>query len=64
MISDEPAPRPLPKDLLRVLSTRSGDRRTIGRDDILAAATMQLFGGNLGQRALIGAQTSELGPAT
>ncbi|MEU9793355.1 hypothetical protein AB0E27_22450 [Streptomyces sparsogenes] len=50
----EPAPAPSPflNDSLRALSTRSGDRRTIGRDDILAATTIQLFGGNLRQRAL------------
>ncbi|MEU6600088.1 hypothetical protein [Streptomyces flaveolus] len=50
--SGEPAPPPLLKDPLWALSTRRGDGRTIGRDDILAAATMQLFGGNLRQRAL------------
>ncbi|MGW8358361.1 hypothetical protein [Streptomyces wedmorensis] len=50
--SGEPAPPPFPKDSLRAPSARKGDRRTIGRDDILAATTMQLFGGNLRQRAL------------
>ncbi|MBK3525841.1 hypothetical protein JHN54_30155, partial [Streptomyces sp. MBT70] len=34
------------------LSTRRGDRRTIGGDDVLAATTIQLFGGTLRQRAL------------
>ncbi|MEV7401973.1 hypothetical protein AB0N93_16480 [Streptomyces sp. NPDC091267] len=48
----EPVPPPLLNDSLRALSTRSGDRRTIGRDDVLAATTIQLFGGNLRQRAL------------
>ncbi|MFF5670067.1 hypothetical protein ACFY8S_07995 [Streptomyces hygroscopicus] len=48
----EPTPSPFLKDSLRAPSTRRGDRRTIGRDDILAATTMQLFGGNLRQRAL------------
>ncbi|MER6738865.1 hypothetical protein [Streptomyces puniciscabiei] len=48
----EPAPPPLLKDSLRALSTRRRDGRTIGRDDILAATTIQLFGGNLRQRAL------------
>ncbi|WP_316744991.1 hypothetical protein [Streptomyces sp. MK7] len=43
---------PFHKDSLRSLSTRRVDRRTIGRDDILAATTIQLFGGNLRQRAL------------
>ncbi|MFF7380807.1 hypothetical protein ACFY96_36900 [Streptomyces massasporeus] len=50
--SDEPAPPPFLNDFLRSLSERSGDGRTIGRDDILAATTIQLFGGNLRQRAL------------
>ncbi|WP_437105022.1 hypothetical protein [Streptomyces sp. enrichment culture] len=48
----EPAPPPLLKDPLLALSTRRGDGRTIGRDDVLAATTIQLFGGNLRQRAL------------
>lgn len=51
-ISGEPAPPPFHKDPLQALSTRRGDGRTIGREDILAATTMQLFGGNLRQRAL------------
>lgn len=50
--SGEPAPPSFLKDSLRALSGRRGDGRTIGRDDILAATTMQLFGGNLRQRAL------------
>ncbi|GAA2370818.1 hypothetical protein [Streptomyces cuspidosporus] len=54
VMSGEPAPAPAPflKDSLRALSTRRGDGRTIGTDDILAATTIQLFGGNLRQRAL------------
>ncbi|MFJ2961650.1 hypothetical protein ACIPIC_04995 [Streptomyces collinus] len=48
----EPAPPPSLKDPLLALSTRRGDGRTIGRDDVLAATTIQLFGGNLRQRAL------------
>ncbi|CAM5376582.1 hypothetical protein [Streptomyces griseomycini] len=48
----EPAPPPLLEDSLRSLSTRRGDGRTIGRDDVLAATTIQLFGGSLRQRAL------------
>ncbi|MDX2702069.1 hypothetical protein PV350_04310 [Streptomyces sp. PA03-6a] len=52
VMSGEPAPPPFPKDSHRALSTRRGDGRTICRDDILAAATIQLFGGNLRQRAL------------
>ncbi|WP_164384252.1 hypothetical protein [Streptomyces sp. OM5714] len=49
--AEEVAPPPFPKDLVGALSTRSGDRRTIGRDDILAATTMPLFG-DIRQRAL------------
>ncbi|GAA3494553.1 hypothetical protein GCM10019016_016530 [Streptomyces prasinosporus] len=48
----EPAPLPPLSDPLRASSTRRGDGRTIGEDDILAATTIQLFGGNLRQRAL------------
>ncbi|MGW0184613.1 hypothetical protein ACWDV7_02480 [Streptomyces sp. NPDC003362] len=51
-MSGEPAPPPFLKDSHRALSTRTGDGRTIGRNDILAATTIQLFGGNLRQRAL------------
>ncbi|CAL9323874.1 hypothetical protein [Streptomyces sp. SudanB182_2057] len=47
----EPAPPPPLKDPLLALSTRKGDRRTIGGDDVLAATTMRLFGG-VRQRAL------------
>jgi histone H3/H4 len=39
------------KSPLRALSTRKGDWRTIGRDDVLAATGMQLFG-DLRERAL------------
>ncbi|GGS89633.1 hypothetical protein [Streptomyces cinerochromogenes] len=52
VMSGEPAPLPFLKDSFRAVPTRRGDRRTIGRDDILAATTIQLFGGNLRQRAL------------
>ncbi|MER7721270.1 hypothetical protein ABTX99_30835 [Streptomyces flaveolus] len=49
----EPAPPPPLQDPVPdALSIRSGDGRTIGREDILAATTIQLFGGNLRQRAL------------
>ncbi|MGW9396377.1 hypothetical protein [Streptomyces sp. NPDC055642] len=48
----EPVPSPSLKDPALALSTRRGDGRTIGRDDVLAATTIQLFGGNLRQRAL------------
>ncbi|WGD40142.1 hypothetical protein [Streptomyces cathayae] len=51
-MSGEPTPPPSLDDSLRALSTRRGDRRTVGRDDILAATTIQLFGGTLRQRAL------------
>ncbi|MFE0632784.1 hypothetical protein ACFW3D_38295 [Streptomyces sp. NPDC058864] len=52
VMSGEPAPPPLIEDSHRALSTRRGDGWTIGRDDILAATTIQLFGGNVRQRAL------------
>ncbi|POX63136.1 hypothetical protein C3492_13375 [Streptomyces sp. Ru62] len=52
VMSGEPAPLPFLKGPLPALSTRRGDGRTIGRDDILAATRIQLFGGNLRQRAL------------
>ncbi|MDL2076297.1 hypothetical protein QNN03_07570 [Streptomyces sp. GXMU-J15] len=50
----ESAPPPHLKDS-PALSTRRGDGRTIGKDDILAATTMQLFGG-VRERALTEAQ--------
>ncbi|MEU1916176.1 hypothetical protein [Streptomyces massasporeus] len=50
--SGEPAPPPFLEDSLRALSARRGDGRTIDSDDILAATTIQLFGGTLRQRAL------------
>ncbi|MEW2515841.1 hypothetical protein [Streptomyces sp. NPDC046870] len=48
----EPAPSSFPKDAFRARSTRRGDGRTIGRDDVLAATTVQLSGGALRRRAL------------
>ncbi|MEU9530688.1 hypothetical protein BCL80_1392 [Streptomyces avidinii] len=51
LVPGEPAPAPLLKDPLLALSTRRGDGRTVGGDDILAAVTMQLFG-DLRQRAI------------
>ncbi|WP_454338178.1 hypothetical protein [Streptomyces glaucescens] len=59
VMSGEPAPPPSLQDSHRALSTRRGDRRTIGMEDILAATTMQLFGGNLRQRALTEAREAE-----
>ncbi len=50
--SGEPAAPPILKDSLLALPAPRGNSRIIGGDDILAAATIQLFGGNLGQRAL------------
>ncbi|MGW7274472.1 hypothetical protein ACWGH5_28560 [Streptomyces sp. NPDC054864] len=53
VMSGESAPPPALEGSLRSLPTRRrGDGRTIGRDDILAATTIQLFDGNLRQRAL------------
>lgn len=51
VVPGEPAPAPLLKDPLLALSTRHGDGRTVGGDDVLAAVTMQLFG-DLRQRAI------------
>ncbi|CAM5279477.1 putative protein OS=Streptomyces pilosus OX=28893 GN=GCM10010280_60070 PE=4 SV=1 [Streptomyces pilosus] len=51
MVPGEPIPAPPLKDPLFALSTRRGDGRTVGRDDVLAAVTMQLFG-DLRQRAI------------
>ncbi|MEU3853786.1 hypothetical protein [Streptomyces sp. NPDC029554] len=59
---EEATLRPL-ADSLRSLSTRRGDRRTIGGDDVLAATTMQLFGGMLRQRALIEASEATQDPS-
>ncbi|MFF3175014.1 hypothetical protein ACFVQ0_20605 [Streptomyces sp. NPDC057900] len=63
--SDEPGadpslkdPDPSLTDSVRALSTRRGDARTIGRDDVLAATTMQLFGGDLRHRALTEARAA------
>ncbi|WP_331738367.1 hypothetical protein [Embleya sp. NBC_00896] len=50
-IAREPASPPFLKDSPPAYSTRSGDGRTIGRDDILAATRIQLFG-DLRRRAL------------
>ncbi|MFD5770951.1 hypothetical protein ACFWIN_34665 [Streptomyces sp. NPDC127049] len=52
VIPGEPA-APAPLDAsVPSRSSRTGDSRTVGRDDVLAAATIQLFGANLRQRAL------------
>ncbi|QIQ03561.1 hypothetical protein [Streptomyces liangshanensis] len=44
VIPGEPDPPPRLKEFPRVRSVRVGDRRTIGSDDVLDAATIQLFG--------------------
>ncbi|WP_371632540.1 hypothetical protein OG693_10600 [Streptomyces sp. NBC_01259] len=54
--SDEPSPSL--QDSLGALSTRRGDARTIGRDDVLVATTIQLFGGRIRQRALVEAHAA------
>ncbi|MEU8894151.1 hypothetical protein [Streptomyces sp. NPDC048442] len=46
--------RPSVPESVLALSTRTGDGRTIGRDDVLAATTIQLFG-EVRQRALVAA---------
>lgn len=56
VLSGEPTPPPLLDDSPRLLSTRREHARTIGRDDILAATAIQLFGGDLRQRALTAAR--------
>lgn len=63
VLPGEPTPPPsLPlDDSLRALSTRTGDGRTIGRDDILAATTIRLFPGSLGERALTEARAATQG---
>ncbi|MFJ6072315.1 hypothetical protein ACIQFU_15955 [Streptomyces sp. NPDC093065] len=60
-MAGEPSSPPFPKDSLGALSTRRGDGRTIGREDVLAATTMRLSGGSLGRRALTEAR--EVRPA-
>ncbi|MCX5398924.1 hypothetical protein [Streptomyces sp. NBC_00102] len=52
-LTDPPVPS-VPKPVA-ALSTRTGDGRTIGRDDVLAATMIQLFGG-VRQRALAAAR--------
>lgn len=49
----EPGPPPLPllDESLRALSVRSGAKRTVGRDDVMAATRMRLFV-DIRQRAL------------
>ncbi|MET9252701.1 hypothetical protein [Streptomyces sp. NPDC003717] len=51
VVPGELAPAPPLKDPFPALSTRRGGGRTVGGDDVLAAAAMQLFGG-LRERAL------------
>ncbi|MBO1330717.1 hypothetical protein [Streptomyces sp. VRA16 Mangrove soil] len=58
VIPGEPASPPALPDDIHALSTRDGDSRTISRDDVLAAATMQLFGGNLRRQALTEARAA------
>ncbi|MFG3140111.1 hypothetical protein ACGFZA_28375 [Streptomyces sp. NPDC048211] len=51
MPGGEPAPPLALDESLRALSVRSGARRTVGRDDVMAATRMRLFVG-IRQRAL------------
>ncbi|MFF3217012.1 hypothetical protein ACFYYB_41135 [Streptomyces sp. NPDC002886] len=46
-----PTPSPFSKESIPALYSRTGDARTVGRDDILGATTIQLFG-DIRQRAL------------
>ncbi|MFE9057502.1 hypothetical protein [Streptomyces mutabilis] len=48
----EPATFSFDKEFLGTLPTRRRGGRTVGTDHILAATTIQLFGGNLRQKAL------------
>ncbi|MFI7005595.1 hypothetical protein [Streptomyces sp. NPDC050145] len=57
MLPGEPASPPAIEDSLRSLAVREGDGRTVGRDDVLAATTMQLFG-DIRQRALTAARAA------
>ncbi|GLW49416.1 hypothetical protein Stsp02_50770 [Streptomyces sp. NBRC 14336] len=57
----EPDPAPPLKDPLLALSTRKEDARTIGRDDVLAATSMQLFG-SLRERAMTEAREATSRP--
>lgn len=59
----EPAPAPPLKDPLLSRSARRGDSRTIGGDDVLAAATIRLSG-DLRQRALTEAREAADRPGT
>ncbi|MFD5296704.1 hypothetical protein ACFWJU_16000 [Streptomyces mutabilis] len=52
VVPDEPATSSFDKEFFGTLPTRRRGGRTIGPDHILAATTIQLFGGNLRQRAL------------
>ncbi|MFF5724240.1 hypothetical protein [[Kitasatospora] papulosa] len=49
--------RPVAPESVLALSTRTGDGRTIGRDDVLAATMIQLSG-DVRQRALAGARAA------
>ncbi|MFJ5219719.1 hypothetical protein ACIP98_34085 [Streptomyces sp. NPDC088354] len=62
VVAGKPAP-PLRKDSFRALSARRVTARTIGRDDILAATTLQLFGGGLRQRTLTEAREATQDPS-
>ncbi|MFE2019143.1 hypothetical protein ACFW9O_14010 [Streptomyces sp. NPDC059499] len=64
MMSGEPAALPFLMDSPGAMPARKGDRRTIGRDDILAATTTQLLGGNLRQRALTEAREATQNTST
>ncbi|MGW6870305.1 hypothetical protein [Streptomyces sp. NPDC054901] len=51
VLPGEPTPPPFLKESVPTLYSRTGDARTVDRDDILAATTIQLFG-DIRQQAL------------
>ncbi|MFF4429767.1 hypothetical protein ACFYZ4_11445 [Streptomyces sp. NPDC001513] len=57
VLPGEPAPPPFLKESIPALYSRTGDARTVGRDDILGATTIQLFG-DIRERALTEARAA------
>lgn len=51
VLPGEPTPPPFSKESIPALYSRTGDARTVGRDDTLGATTIQLFG-DIRQQAL------------
>ncbi|MEV6576077.1 hypothetical protein [Streptomyces sp. NPDC051577] len=57
VLPGEPTPPPFLKESIPALYSRTGGARTVGKDDILAATTIQLFG-DIRQQALTEATRS------